>query len=268
MTNKLNSRPIGIFDSGVGGLTVARQIFEALPNEEIVYLGDSLRAPYGDRPPDVLAAFSREIIDFLLKHSIKALVVACGTISAKIFDQVQQMCDLPVQGMVPPGVKAALAATKTGRIGVVATAGTVASQAHKAAIHALRPDASVVAVACPLFVPLAEEGWLDNPVAEMTAQIYMSAFKNSGIDTLLLGCTHYPLLISSIKKALPGDVAIIDPAATLAQNLKKTLESNGLLKTDQAAPSHRFYITAGKEKFDKISRLALGRKFEASVVKL
>jgi len=264
----LKNKPIGIFDSGVGGLTVARQIMDALPQEHLIYFGDSLRAPYGDRAPEQLAQFSRQIIDFLMDKDIKALVVACGTISARIFGTVEQMTDIPVLGMVVPGVTAALAATKTGRIGVMATAGTVASGAHRTAILTQRPDAQVMSVACPLFVPLTEEGWSDNTVADMTAQIYLADMAANRIDTAILGCTHYPLLINSIKKALPSDVTIVDPAVVLAQDLKKTLGDAGLTRVDDTLPVHQFYISGNKEKFDKISALALKVSCDAQVVKL
>jgi len=267
MRNRADA-PIGVFDSGVGGLTVARQIVAAMPHEEIVYFGDCLRAPYGDRGPEQLADFSRQIVDFLTAKGVKALVVACGTISARIFETVAQMTDVPIIGMVKPGVDAALTATKTGRIGVLATAGTVASGAHKAAISAKRPDANVFAVACPLFVPLVEEGWFDGDVADLVAKKYVSALENSGADAVLLGCTHYPLLACAIEKALPPGVAVIDPAIALADSLKGILAEQNLLREDGEKPTHQFYISGGKEKFDGILKMIFGQKYEAKIVKI
>ena len=259
----MDNRPIGIFDSGVGGLTVAREIIRVMPARKLVYFGDSLRAPYGDRRPEELIKFSREIINFLLGRDIAALVVACGTISATVFDIVRQMVDIPVFGMVDAAVDAALLATKSGRIGIVATTGTVASRAHEAAIAVRRPDAAVKAVACPLFVPLAEEGWLDNDVAKLTAGIYLSDFTNDEIDTLILGCTHYPLLIDSIKNAVSYDVAVIDPAVNLAQNLRDIMGDLG-----EVNPLHEFYVSGNRDKFNRISYIALGCSYDAQIVRL
>jgi len=251
----IDNRPIGIFDSGVGGLTVARQIMAAMPGRRLVYYGDSLRAPYGGRQPAELINFSREIIDFLLTKDIGALVVACGTISATVFDIVKQMAgDMPVVGMVDAAVDAALQATSHGQIGLIATAGTVASRAHEMAIKAKRPNAKIIAKACPLFVPLVEEGWLDNDVAKLTAKKYMSDIAKSGIDTLILGCTHYPLLAGSIKAAIPADITIIDPAVQLAQNLKDMI-GNG----NEESPKHEFHVSGDKDKFNQLSYIALNQ---------
>jgi len=259
----MDNRPIGIFDSGVGGLTVARQIMAAMPQKRLVYFGDSLRAPYGSRQPEELVRFSRQIIDFLLTKDIGALVVACGTISATVFDEIKQMVDIPIMGMLDAAVDAAADTTKTGRIGLIATAGTVASRAHEKAILAKQPDAELVGISCPLFVPLAEEGWLDNDVAKLTAQAYLKNLGQSGIDTLILGCTHYPLLLESIKAALPANISIIDPAVRLAQDLAAMIDSAG-----ESAPQHEFYASGNKDKFDEMSYIALGKSYNAKVVVL
>lgn len=258
--------PIGVFDSGVGGLTVVRKILESLPGEEIIYFGDNLRAPYGGREPQVLAAFSREIMDFLLGQGVKAIVVACGTISARIFNQVVAMTDLPIVGMVNPAVEAALDATINGRIGVAATAGTISSCAHERAIKAGKTDAAVFGVACPLFVPLVEEGWLNNQVADLVAETYLSGLKDKGIDTILLGCTHYPLLLDSIKKAVGNEVIVVDPAVRLAADFREKLAALGLLRNRDEPPKHRLYVSGDKEKFDKIATLVLGSNFAAEVL--
>jgi len=259
----MDNRAIGIFDSGVGGLTVAKQIMEVMPHEKLIYFGDCLRVPYGDKSPDDLIKFFREITDFLLNRDIKALVVACGTISATVYDVVKQMVDVPIIGMLNPAVDAALAATKTGRIGVVATAATIAAAAHEKAIVARRPDAVVKAVACPLFAPMVEEGWLNNDVARLTAKTYLQDFDGQDIDTLILGCTHYPLLANSIKSALSANVVITDPAIRLVKDL-----ANIIPRADAPSPQHEFYISGYKEKFDKISVLALGKSYNARIVSL
>jgi len=262
------NKAIGIFDSGVGGLTVAKQIINTLPHEDIIYFGDSLRAPYGSRSASELQQFSRQILDFLLSYKVKALVVACGTISARVFDCTANMAgDVPIIGMVEPGVTEALNATKTGRIGVIATEGTIESKAHEKAILAVKQGYSVTSVSCPLFVPLAEEGWVDNEVADLTAKIYLSGLASAGIDTLVLGCTHYPLLIKSIKKAVGDGVSIIDPAASLANRLKCMLEEKSLLKED-GKPEYNFYVSGSKEKFDKMMALVLGKSYMSEVVRL
>ena len=265
--SKHADRPIGIFDSGVGGLTVVSQIIRAMPNENIVYFGDCARAPYGDRTPEQLAHFSRQIIDFLTSKNIKALVVACGTISARIFDAVLTMTDVPTIGMVAPAVEAVLDATVSGKMAVLATAGTIASRAHQTAINAQMPDAVVAGISCPLFVPLVEEGWTDGQVPFLVAQKYLAPLKDSGIDTVLLGCTHYPLLADSIASAAPPDTKIIDPAFALAENLKTRLAAQGLLRAKTTQPAFQFYISGRKEKFEEIAARVLGHEFEANVVK-
>jgi len=259
-----DSRPIGIFDSGVGGLTMVRQIMAQMPCKNLVYFGDSLRAPYGSRRPEELMQFSREIIDFLMMKDIGALVVACGTISATVFDVVKNMTDVPIVGMLDAAVDAALETTRNGHIGLLATAGTVASRAHEKAIIAKRPDAKLVGVACPLFVPLVEEGWLDNDVSRLVAQKYLEQLTDSRIDTLILGCTHYPLLLESIKAALPADISIIDPAVRLAADLAGIVGSKG----EESIPQYEFYVSGNKDKFDEMSYIALGRSFDAKVVRL
>lgn len=249
MTPKNSLKPIGIFDSGVGGLTVAKEIMLAMPQQPLVYFGDCLKAPYGDRTDEELLQFSRRIVDFLLAKDVGDIVVACGTISTRIFPQMREFVPnhIPVYEMLSAGAKSVTGASKTGKIGVIATEGSVASGAFERAILSIRPDSEVKSVACPLFVPLVEEGWVDNGVADLTAQIYLEEFAKSGIDTLLLGCTHYPLLSKSISKALPW-VNLVNPAKYIA---------NSLDKTDLNCPNspiHQFYVSAKQEKFDKIAK--------------
>jgi len=261
---------IGIFDSGVGGLTVAAQIMAAQPCRPIVYFGDCLRMPYGDRSPEELAGFAHEIITFLMGHDAQAIIAACGTISSKIFDKVQDMvpAGVPVYGMVQPAVAATIAATRTGRIGIIATEGSVKAKGFEDAIKKERPDAHVVAIACPLFAPLAEEGWHNHPVTDLAAATYLKPLLGEGVDTLLLGCTHYPLLSSSIKKALPEGVAIVDPARYLAKQLGGQLGDGSLREPSPGTGNHKFFVSGKKEKFDKMAKMVLGMDVDAVIAKL
>jgi len=261
----MDNRPIGIFDSGVGGLTVAKQIMAALPHEGLVYFGDSLRMPYGERDADDLEGLARRIITFLMGQNIKALVVACGSISAKIMGRVQDMvpAGFPIFDMVTPAIDATLAATKSGHIGVLATAGTIASGTHERCFKAKLPHAQVVAVAAPLFAPLVEEGWVNNEVARLTAKIYLEPFADSGIDTLLLACTHFPLMHDAIAAALPPGVAIVDPAVQLAAGISAKITGAAI-----GRPQHQFYVTAKQQKFDQIAQIALGMPVKSSFVVL
>ncbi|MCL2753724.1 MAG: glutamate racemase [Defluviitaleaceae bacterium] len=262
-----DNRPIGIFDSGVGGLTVAKQIIATMPNEQIIYFGDSLRMPYGERDADDLEQLSRRIINFLMSKNIKALVVACGSISSKIFDRVRLQVPqgFPVFEMVTPAITATLAATKNQKIGVLATAGTINSGTHERLIKQALPNAEVTAVAAPLFAPLVEEGWVDNDVADMTAKIYLKPFSNIGIDTLLLACTHFPLMNTAIAKALPKGITIIDPAVQLANDICCQIKE----RAADCRPydvANEFYVTAKREKFDQIAHLVLNQFINSQFV--
>jgi len=249
MTLENSIKPIGIFDSGVGGLTVAKEIMVAMPNQPLIYFGDCLKAPYGDRTDGELLEFSRRIIDFLLTKDVGAIVVACGTISTRIFTEMRQFVPshIPVYEMLSAGVKAVTEASKTGKIGVIATEGSVASGSFESSILAARPDATVKLVACPLFVPLVEEGWVNNQVADLTAQIYLQEFATSDTDTLLLGCTHYPLLSESIAKVLPN-ITLVNPAKYIADSLHRSDKPSPCL------PVHQFYVSGKQQKFDKIAK--------------
>jgi len=262
-------KPIGIFDSGVGGLTVAREIMAVLPERPIVYYGDCLRVPYGERTPEDLTGIARGIIDFLLGKDIGALVVACGTISSSIFDTVKGFVPLgmPVMGMVEPGVRGVLEVTKNNRIGIIATEGSVRAKGFESAILQARPKASVTAVTCPLFAYIVEEGWVDNAVSDEASRIYMEPFRDTGIDTLLLGCTHYPLLAGSIGRALPEGVQLVDPAVYLAKELARELGIEQgrpvrarahLSSVPTTVAGHKFYVSARQEKFDRMAKMVLG----------
>ncbi len=222
------SHAIGIFDSGIGGLTVAKAIAEALPNESLVYLGDTGRTPYGNKSEDVVQRYSQENASFLVDKGIKLLVVACNTASAVALSTLREYLDIPVIGVIEPGAAAAVAATRNRKVGIVGTEATVRSGAYTRALRALRPDAEIYTRACPMFVPLAEEGWVDNEVAVATARLYLASLKNSGIDTLILGCTHYPLLRDTIAGVMGEGVSLIDSAEATAGAVAQVLSESGL----------------------------------------
>jgi glutamate racemase len=279
-SNPKSNKPIGIFDSGAGGLTVAKEIIKELPSESLIYFGDVLRIPYGERTSEELAVLSRKIIDFLLTHDIKALVVACGTISSRIFHTVSGFVpqDMPVLEIVNPVIQGTLgvrrddslfgpsANTAALKIGLIATEGTINSGTFQNAILKARPEAEVMAVNCPLFVHLAEEGWFGGEVTDLTAQIYLEPFIQFNPQALILGCTHYPLLSDSISKVLPS-TKLINPAEYLALDLKQKLKSLNLLSDDRN-PKHKFYVTAKKEKFDKLAATILGISCDSVITKL
>jgi len=246
---------IGIFDSGVGGLTVQRALLEALPGADTIYLGDTARVPYGTKSAATVTAYSLRNARVLQERGIDLLVVACNTASAVALPALRAALPVPVLGVVEPGARAAAAASRSGRIGVIGTAGTIGSGAYQAAIRALRADAEVVASACPLFVPLAEEGWTDpgDEVVRGVVRRYLGPLAAARIDTLVLGCTHYPLLAEAIAAALPG-VTLVDSARTVAAEVAALLPG----VTGQAA-THQFLVTDTPEKFLAVAGRFLGR---------
>lgn len=222
-TGRTGSAPIGVFDSGVGGLTVMREIARQLPGEDIVYFGDTARVPYGNKSKKNIIRFSRQIIRFLLTKQVKAIVIACNTASALAMDTVKAEFDVPIMGVVEPGARAAVTATRNGRIGVIGTEGTIKSGSYGRAIHQLDPGIQVVPRACPLFVPLVEEGFIGHGVTDEVIAHYLSSLKDSGIDSLILGCTHYPLLQEQIQRFMGRQIAIVNPAYEAACDLKALL---------------------------------------------
>lgn len=244
--------PIGVFDSGVGGLTVAREIMRQIPNERIVYFGDTARVPYGSKSPDTIIRYSRQIIRFLKTKQVKAIVVACNTASAFALETIRPELDLPIIGVVKPGARVAAKTTKNGKIGVIGTEGTVRSEIYTQTIHKENKDAQVMAMACPLFVPLVEEGWIKDPVTVTVAQRYLQPFKESDIDTLILGCTHYPLLRSTVGQIMGEKVNLVNPAYETAVELRRLLLQQGMENDgDHAAgeEKYQFYVSDAAEKF-------------------
>jgi len=249
------NRPIGIFDSGIGGLTVFKEIRRALPRERIIYLGDTARVPYGTKSPGTVIRYALEDSAFLVKHQVKMLVVACNTASAYGLKTIQERFPLPTIGVVEPGAKAAVAVTR-GRIGVIGTEGTIHSEAYPKAIRRLNPSLSVFSQSCPLFVPLVEEGWVDNEVATKVTEHYLSNLRKDQIDTLVLGCTHYPLLKRTIRRVMGNEVNIIDSAEAVCAEVISVLEEKGLRRTGSLEEAD-IYVTDLPQRFERVGRLFL-----------
>jgi glutamate racemase len=240
--------PVGVFDSGVGGLTVFREITRALPRQPLIYLGDSARVPYGTKSPDTVLRYSRQAARFLLERDVRMLVVACNTATAAALPALQAELPIPVIGVVEPGAKAAVEKT-SGIVGVIATEGTVRSRAYTRAIHQLDPDIEVIESPAPLFVPLAEEGWSNTHVAREVAEIYLEPLIDAGIDTLVLGCTHYPILRGTIEQVVGDAVHIVDSAETTAEAVRSALGSS----PGRENPEHHFLVTDAEDRFRRIA---------------
>lgn len=251
----VDSRPIGVFDSGVGGLTVFREIARSLPGEPLVYLGDSARVPYGTKSPETIQRYAREAAYFLLERGVKMLVVACNTATAAALPILESELPIPVIGVVEPGARAAVAVTK-GRVGVIATEGTVKSHAYTRAIRAIDGAIDVIEQPCPLFVALAEEGWAGTNVAREVAEVYLAPLLEEKIDTLVLGCTHYPILRSTIAQVTGAGVSIVDSAETTARAVELALGDRGLRAND-ATPKYQFLVTDAAERFLRIAETFL-----------
>jgi glutamate racemase len=252
-------RPIGVFDSGIGGLTVVRALLELLPHENIIYFGDTARVPYGPKSPQVVREYTQDDVDFLLSKNVKMIVVACNTVSAVALDVVQKRAHLPVCGVIVPGAHEAVRISATNRIGVIGTVGTIASNAYTNAITQERPQAQVFSQACPLFVPLVEEGWTEHKATEMIALEYLFPLMTKKIDTLVLGCTHYPLLKPIIKSVTKGTVHLIDSGEATAAAVKDLLAEHRLFNTNSEQPNVQFFVSDAPEKFTHVGERFLGR---------
>jgi glutamate racemase len=253
--------PIGIFDSGLGGLTVVREVIRQLPHERIIYFGDTARVPYGPKSPDTVRRYSHEISTFLTSQDVKAIVVACNTATAHALPMLQSEVSVPVIGVVEPGARAAVAASRRRELGVIGTAGTIGSGAYERAIRKIAPDAHILARACPLFVPLVEEGWVDKDATRLIAREYLGPLQDAGVDTLVLGCTHYPLLKPLLAEVLGADVVLIDSAHETAAEAARVLAARGLLATPNDPPVHRFIASDAPDHF-----LRLGQRFLGSTI--
>jgi glutamate racemase len=259
----LNTLPIGVFDSGVGGLTVVRALMERLPFENIIYFGDTARVPYGIKSVSTIEGFTGQITDFLLERGVKLLIVACNTMAAVAQHVVKERADVPVLDVIDAGARAAVAISGSGNIGVIGTPTTINSNAYARRIHSISAQARVYSQACPLFVPLVEEGWLDHPVTRLTAQEYLKPVLAENIDTLVLGCTHYPLLKPLLRSEVGAGVHLVDSAHTVAEQTAQLLADSGLANPGDpsglVAPRAHYYVTDVPLRFQTIGERFLGR---------
>ncbi|GER92499.1 glutamate racemase [hot springs metagenome] len=260
----MNNEPIGIFDSGVGGLTVLKELRRILPYEDIIYLGDTARVPYGIRSPETVTRYSFECTEFLLSKKIKLLVVACNTVSAISLKEIQKKVSIPVVGVIEPGARAAVDSTKNGKIGIIGTEATIKSSAYFKAIKAISEDLEVFGLACPLFVPLVEEGWTNGIIVRLIVEEYLKSMLEIAVDTLVLGCTHYPLLKGVIQDVMK-DVSLVDSAIETAKVVRKVLEEQGVNSNEQGVREQgrlKFYVTDSTDKFVSIGERFLQSKIE------
>lgn len=254
------SSPIGVFDSGIGGLTVVRALTHHLPHENIVYFGDTARVPYGPKSSQVVREYAAQDTDVLLEHNVKMIVIACNTVSAVALDVVQKRAKVPVVGVIIPGAQAAAEASTKKRIGIIGTMGTVASNAYPNALRQLDPGIQSFSQACPLFVPLAEEGWTEHKATEMIAKEYLFPLTLEKIDTLILGCTHYPLLRTIISKVVHHSVTLIDSGEATAESVARLLDELGLRNTSKLKPNLQFFVSDVPHKFTEVGERFLGQK--------
>lgn len=259
-----DKRPIGVFDSGVGGLTVVGQMQNILPNEDVVYFGDTARVPYGTKSRETVTRFSVENVELLMEYDVKMVVVACNTASSLSLDFLKRCFRVPIVGVIEPGARAAVSATRNRRIGVIGTRATISSGAYEKAVRKIGTGYKVFVQSCPLFVPLVEEGWTDKKVAHDISSIYLKSLKTEGIDTLVLGCTHYPLLKNAIKKALGGGVFLVDSAREVAKETKDILDVGGLLNGSAKKGKYKFFVSDEPSRFINMGERFLRRKIECA----
>ena len=262
-------QPIGVIDSGVGGLTVAKEIMRQLPNEQILYVGDTARCPYGPRPAEEVITYTWQMTDFLLKKGIKMLVIACNTATAVVLNEIRSELSIPVLGVIHPGARAAIKATRNHRIGVIGTMGTIKSAAYEKALSQLNKRSIVTSLACPKFVPLVESGEYDGPVAKKIIAETLQPLKNKGLDTLILGCTHYPLLEHVIHNVMGSGVKVISSGEETASEVSTILQHKGLLNEYAVEPEHFFFTTGSRAIFIKIAKNWLEKpNLNVSTIKL
>lgn len=256
------SSPIGVFDSGIGGLTVVKAIKTLLPDESILYFGDTGRVPYGNKSKSTITEYSLQITKYLEKSGVKAIVIACNTATAHALHEVEKQTKLPVIGVVEPGARAAIQKTKSKRIGVIGTLGTINSKAYEKAIKQLDKSVDVFGQACPLFVPLAEEGWFDHPATRLVIREYLKPLEIERIDTLVLGCTHYPLLKEAIGRELFYSITLVDSAEEIAREVKDVLSKYNLLNTEKKKPSYHYVVSDLNFRFKELGQSFLGEPFK------
>ena len=261
----MDNRAVGIFDSGLGGLTTVKELRRLLPNEHIVYFGDNGRVPYGNRSRETIRKYAMQDIHLLLQHDIKLVIAACGTVSSMMTSEMQDSIGLPYSGVVLPSAQAACAATANGRIGIIGTTATVRSGSYGRAIHAIYPEVRVFGNACPLFVPLVENGFIqpDNEITTKVAQLYLEPMIEAEVDTLILGCTHYPIIYDIINRVLDYKVTLIDPGSEVAKWAQNYLTSHGMLREGEGAS--QFYVTDSPDTFSETAEIFLGDNIQGDV---
>ncbi len=258
--------PIGVFDSGLGGLTVMREIMRCLPDENIIYFGDTARVPYGSKSRDTIIHYVEQILHYLEEQEVKAIVVACGTASAYALEAVRHKVSVPILGVVRPGVRAAAAITKNGKIGVIGTEASVKSGLYESLLHKINPELKVCSVACPLFVPLVEEGLWRDEITTLVAKRYLTSLKEAGVDTLIMGCTHYPLLEETIREVMGSEVRLVNIGVETAKVLSRILSERGITKkTLDAPPVYRFSSSDAPEKLCRFGEYALSMTIPEAV---
>jgi glutamate racemase len=262
----MNERPIGIFDSGIGGLTVARAIYDRLPHESTIYFGDTARVPYGPKSPETVRRYSLEILHWLQGQGVKAVVIACNTSTAHALEALRAEASVPVIGVIEPGATAAVSAAQGGAIGVIGTAGTIHSNAYARAIRALAPGARVEQQACPLFVPLVEEGWFAHPAAALIAEEYLKPVRDASIAALVLGCTHYPLLKPLLRRVMGDQVELIDSGEQTAVTLEQTLSAAGIEAPRDNCGTHRFAVSDDEPRFRQVGSRFIGERLTSAEV--
>jgi glutamate racemase len=260
MLMKVNpNNPIGVFDSGIGGLTVARAIIERLPLENIIYFGDTARVPYGVKSPETISRYATQITEFLLRQKVKVLIVACNTMAAVAYGAIKDLSSVPTLDVVDAGARSAVAETHNKYVGVIGTPATINSNAYVKAIKEYDPEITVFSQPCPLFVPLVEEGWLDHQVTRLTSQEYLRPVVAQNIDTLVLGCTHYPLLKPLLREVLGDQITLVDSAQTIARETEELLSKNSVQNIQEKPPEYRFYVTDVPLRFREMGERFLGR---------
>lgn len=264
----MDNRSIGVFDSGLGGLTAVKQIMRELPDESIVYFGDTGRVPYGTRSKETIIKYSKNDVNFLIDKGVKLIVVACGTVSSVALPALKKEYDIPIIGVVEPAARAAADRTKNGKIGIIGTPGTIKSGSYERLLKEIMPNAETFSAACPLFVPLVENGHFDTEVARLVTGEYLESIKNQGVDTLILGCTHYPLLERTISEYMGESVALINAGAEVAKLLKLYFDENDLHCEKKPASMYRYYVSDNVDGFESLGGLFLEKKIDGQVEKI
>ena len=264
----MDNRSIGVFDSGLGGLTAVKQIMRELPNESIVYFGDTGRVPYGSRSRDTIIKYSKNDVNFLLKNDVKVIVVACGTVSSVALSQIKQISPVPVIGVVEAAASAAISATKNGKIGIIGTSGTIKSGAYERFIKDKNQEIETYSKACPLFVPLVENGHFDTMVAELVTEEYLANIKERGVDTLILGCTHYPLLKNTIARFMGEGVTLIDAGAEVAKELRRLLENRDICTGSAGDNKYSYFVSDNVDGFETLGGIFLEQTICGKVEKI